>query len=354
MDIWEKDSYSIEEIVDGLVGNSNCKNDISYINILTKLVDKSIDFDSSLFLFIIEHGIIEDLLYRIYEICNKDENEFFRVLCHIKKVGVNKGFRKEEIITNASLDKPVEFIDKSIMLLNGENPEEKFSPDFGQIYDVSRILEDAYCQDIKASLIRRINARIKETNNDLPLLPEIKTYEQDQNELINEINSSKIPDDYSINVNNLFFGKYTSEVSGEIISLSSSLVSWFENMNMRIGNYFVFRSVPSGDYCLIDESGKIYIPSKPVEANGISILPTSPIKYVDISSVKHILEESTKKLDPIEDEKILLGIKGLLELIDNNVTITVAELENYEPIIRSCYEMLFGKMFEKGDVSPKL
>ena len=186
------------------------------------------------------------------------------------------------------------------------------------------------------------------------MLLEIKTYEQEQKELNDEINSKKVPNEYAIDVNNLFFGKYTSNLGGGIINLNFNLVSWFENMNMRIGNYFVFRSVPSGDYCLIDESGKIYIPDKQIETNGISILPTSPIKYVDIASVKHILEESLKKLDPIEDEEILLGVKGLLELIDNNVTITVAELENYEPIIRQCFEMSFGKIFEQDSDVPKL
>ena len=105
---------------------------------------------------------------------------------------------------------------------------------------------------------------------------------------------------------------------------------------------------------MINEEGKIYIPDKPIENNSISILPTSPIKFVDIASVKHILEESLKKLDPIEDEETLLGVKGLLELIDNNVTITVSELENYEPIISQCYEMLFGKMFNHEDETPKL
>ncbi len=212
----------------------------------------------------------------------------------------------------------------------------------------------AYSQNLRYSLIKRINAKIKESDSKLDLLPEIKTYEQEQKELDDEINTKKVPNDYAIDVNNLFFGKYTSNLGGGIINLNFNLVSWFENMNMRIGNYFVFRSVPSGDYCMINEEGKIYIPDKPIENNSISILPTSPIKFVDIASVKHILEESLKKLDPIEDEETLLGVKGLLELIDNNVTITVSELENYEPIISQCYEMLFGKMFNHEDETPKL
>lgn len=212
----------------------------------------------------------------------------------------------------------------------------------------------AYSQNLRYSLIKRINAKIKESDSKLDLLPEIKTYEQEQKELDEEINTKKVPNDYAIDVNNLFFGKYTSNLGGGIINLNFNLVSWFENMNMRISNYFVFRSVPSGDYCMINEEGKIYIPDKPIENNSISILPTSPIKFVDIASVKHILEESLKKLDPIEDEETLLGVKGLLELIDNNVTITVSELENYEPIISQCYEMLFGKMFNHEDETPKL
>ena len=212
----------------------------------------------------------------------------------------------------------------------------------------------AYSQNLRYSLIKRINAKIKESDSKLDLLPEIKTYEQEQKELDDEINTKKVPNDYAIDVNNLFFGKYTSNLGGGIINLNFNLVSWFENMNMRISNYFVFRSVPSGDYCMINEEWKIYIPDKPIENNSISILPTSPIKFVDIASVKHILEESLKKLDPIEDEETLLGVKGLLELIDNNVTITVSELENYEPIISQCYEMLFGKMFNHEDETPKL
>ena len=160
----------------------------------------------------------------------------------------------------------------------------------------------AYSQNLRYSLIKRINAKIKESDSKLDLLPEIKTYEQEQKELDEEINTKKVPNDYAIDVNNLFFGKYTSNLGGGIINLNFNLVSWFENMNMRISNYFVFRSVPSGDYCMINEEGKIYIPDKPIENNSISILPTSPIKFVDIASVKHILEESLKKLDPIEDE----------------------------------------------------
>ena len=366
-------NYTLEEIIDGLTdGNiENFKNDEDFLNFLIyyslgnmlegdidkELKEKYADFEVLLNIALLdEYDIRGKRLYQIYEICGKDKIKFIRTLFHIGRYfapNINK-FSKDEVLTNLELVQPVDFIDESIMFPDGTDPKKVIEKGRISIYDKDYEMVKAYSQNLRYSLIKRINARIKESNSKLDMLLEIKTYEQEQKELNDEINSKKVPNEYAIDVNNLFFGKYTSNLGGGIINLNFNLVSWFENMNMRIGNYFVFRSVPSGDYCLIDESGKIYIPDKQIETNGISILPTSPIKYVDIASVKHILEESLKKLDPIEDEEILLGVKGLLELIDNNVTITVAELENYEPIIRQCFEMSFGKIFEQDSDVPKL
>ncbi len=366
-------NYTLEEIIDGLTdGNiENFKNDEDFLNFLIyyslgnmlegdidkELKEKYADFEGLLNIALLdEYDIRGKKLYQIYEICGKDKIKFIRTLFHIGRYfapNINK-FSKDEVLTNLELVQPVDFIDESIMFPDGTDPKKVIEKGRISIYDKDYEMVKAYSQNLRYSLIKRINARIKESNSKLDMLLEIKTYEQEQKELNDEINSKKVPNEYAIDVNNLFFGKYTSNLGGGIINLNFNLVSWFENMNMRIGNYFVFRSVPSGDYCLIDESGKIYIPDKQIETNGISILPTSPIKYVDIASVKHILEESLKKLDPIEDEEILLGVKGLLELIDNNVTITVAELENYEPIIRQCFEMSFGKIFEQDSDVPKL
>ena len=307
-----------------------------------------------------EYDIRGKKLYKLYEVCEKDKLKFMQTLYHIGRISVPlpNRFTKEEVLTNLALDNPVDFIDDTIKFLDGTNPREKFdykeriSPYDEESFNSIK----AYSQDLRCSLINRINEEIKKEKSSLPMLPNIKTYAEEQKEIDDEINSKKVPNDYEINVNNLFFGKHSLNLGGGVINMNISLVSWFENMNIRVGNYFIFRSIPTGDYFLIDSSGKVFIPDKPIKASGISILPTCPVKSVDIAQIKTIFEESIQKLseNPIENEIELLDIKGLLEIIDNNGFIKVSELGYYEKVTRKCYEIAYGVIFKTENEPPKL
>ena len=194
-------NYTLEEIIDGLTdGNiENFKNDEDFLNFLIyyslgnmlegdidkELKEKYADFEGLLNIALLdEYDIRGKKLYQIYEICGKDKIKFIRTLFHIGRYfapNINK-FSKDEVLTNLELVQPVDFIDESIMFPDGTDPKKVIEKGRISIYDKDYEMVKAYSQNLRYSLIKRINARIKESNSKLDMLLEIKTYEQEQKE----------------------------------------------------------------------------------------------------------------------------------------------------------------------------
>ena len=361
--------YTIDEFIDGITDGdiANFKNDEDFLEFLIYYTYgeflKGDDLNQEyLEKYSCKRGIlIIDMLdgyeirgkklYHMYEICNKDKIKFMRVSHHFGSI-YNERFTKEEILTNLSLTEPVDFIDENLMFSDGSNPKKCFSKD--EILGYSEIeteLEEEYWHDLRKSLIDRINESVKKNNDDVPLLNPIKSYKEEQEEEQRKIEENRVASDYEIPVDNLFFGKETYDVSGGVLNFNMQMVSWFENTGVRFGNYYFFRSVPMGDYFLVDSQGKIFIPNKKIEQKGISILPNNPIRNVDIASVKRILEDYLQKLidDSIENEEKILQTKGMLEYFENTDTIKVSDLDKFDLLIRDAYENSYGKIFDDSD-----
>lgn len=132
--------------------------------------------------------------------------------------------------------------------------------------------------------------------------------------------------------------------------LKSWNANWFEYMNMDIMNYHVFRSVPTGDYCLIDSNGKIHIPADIVSKDNVSVSNNSPIRGVKIMNIKKIVEDNIENTD---DEMELLKLNGLLEHLEDKERIQVSELEQYESTIRNLFEKSQGSIFSNKDKDHK-
>ena len=361
--------YTIDEFIDGITDGdiANFKNDEDFLEFLIYYTYgeflKGDDLNQEyLEKYSCKRGIlIIDMLdgyeirgkklYHMYEICNKDKIKFMRVSHHFGSI-YNERFTKEEILTNLSLTEPVDFIDENLMFSDGSNPKKCFSKDENLGYiEIETDLEEEYWHDLRKSLIDRINESIKKNNDDVPLLNPIKSYKEEQEEEQRKIEENRVASDYEIPVDNLFFGKETYDVSGGVLNFNMQIVSWFENTGVRFGNYYFFRSVPMGDYCLVDSQGKIFMPNKKIEQKGISILPNNPIRNVDIASVKRILEDYLQKLidDSIENEEKILQTKGMLEYFENTDTIKVSDLDKFDLLIRDAYENSYGKIFDDSD-----
>ena len=361
--------YTIDEFIDGITDGdiANFKNDEDFLEFLIYYTYgeflKGDDLNQEyLEKYSCKRGIlIIDMLdgyeirgkklYHMYEICNKDKIKFMRVLHHFGSI-YNERFTKEEILTNLSLTEPVDFIDENLMFSDGKDPKECYSVKSILGYeDVEHEVEDEYWHDLRKSLIDRINKSIKKNNDNIPLLSPIKSYKEEQEEEQRKIAEKEVKSDYEISVDNLFFGKETYDVSGGVLNFNMQIVSWFENTGVRFGNYYFFRSVPMGDYCLVDSRGNIFIPNKKIEQEGISILPNNPIRNVDIASVKRILKDYLQKLidDSIENEEKILQTKGMLEYFENTDTIKVSDLDKFDLLIRDAYENSYGKIFDDSD-----
>lgn len=129
-----------------------------------------------------------------------------------------------------------------------------------------------------------------------------------------------------------------------------TIVSWFEYMNMEIMNYHVFRSIPLGDFCLIDNEGKIHIPNEVLTKDNVKVTPNTPIRGVRIASVENIIKEAIKNEENnYDNEETLLSLNGLLKHFEDKETIKVSELSTYQPSIRNLYEQSFGNIFNSDN-----
>ena len=357
LDFLNKD-YSLEEVIDAFTDGdiNNFKGDTDFLNFLISYslgkylvgddADKYMDYSEYDGLFKImrldEYGYFGKKLYQIYEICGKDKTEFMKTCELIGTYAVKHSIEKETIDTNLSLKKPVKFADDSIVLSSGLKPTYNPNNKYKYSDDLSFDDEQELNHEMERSLRHRINMSIKENNDQVELLEEMPSYVEQERISKEKIEAKKVKDDYQIDINNLYYGteQYSSEDGA--MGFSMTLVSWFEYMNMDIMNYHVFRSVPTGDYCLIDNDGKIHIPEDIMSKDNVSVSNNSPIRGVKIMNIKKIVEDNIKNTD---DEMELLELNGLLEHLEDKERIQVSELDQYEPTIRNLFEQSQGSIF---------
>ncbi len=357
LDFLNKD-YSLEEVIDAFTDGdiNNFKGDTDFLNFLISYslgkylvgddADKYMDYSEYDGLFKImrldEYGYFGKKLYQIYEICGKDKTEFMKTCELIGTYAVKHSIEKETIDTNLSLKKPVKFADDSIVLSSGLKPIYNPNNKYKYADDLSFDDEQELNHEMERSLRHRINMSIKENNDQVELLEEMPSYVEQEKISKEEMEAKRVKDDYKIDINNLYYGteQYSSEDGA--MGFSMTLVSWFEYMNMDIMNYHVFRSVPTGDYCLIDNDGKIHIPEDIMSKDNVSVSNNSPIRGVKIMNIKKIVEDNIKNTD---DEMELIELNGLLEHLEDKERIQVSELDQYEPTIRNLFEQSQGSIF---------
>ena len=275
---------------------------------------------------IISHFIHSELKYHCAAIQKLSE-----LFSHINKTNVNTGL--------------VKFADDSIVLSSGlkpiYNPKNKYKYADGLSFDDEQELN----HEMERSLRHRINMSIKENNDQVELLEEMPSYVEQERISKEEAEAKRVKDDYKIDIDNLYYGteQYGSEAGA--IGFSMTLVSWFEYMNMDIMNYHVFRSVPLGDICLIDNNGKIHIPEEIMSKGNVEVGPNTPIRGVKIMSIINIVKEGLKKAEAADDEMSILELKGIIEHLEDKEKIKVSELGIYESTIRNLFEQTQGNIF---------
>lgn len=137
------------------------------------------------------------------------------------------------------------------------------------------------------------------------------------------------------------------DTSGGVLGINMKMVAWFEYTNMDFLTYHFFRNIPSGDYCLVDNNGQIHIPETIIKHNNISVGPNTPIRSVNIANVPTILLSAIKKLeeDPLTNEISIMNLRSLLELLESKGAISVADINKFDSIIRTAYEIAYGEIF---------
>lgn len=357
LDFLNKD-YSLEEVIDAFTDGdiNNFKGDTDFLNFIISYslgkylvgddADKYMDYSEYDGLLKImrldEYGYFGKKMYQIYEICGKDKIEFMKTCELIGTYAVKHSIEKKTVDTNLSLKKPVKFADDSIVLSSGlkpiYNPNNKYKYADNLSFDDEQELN----HEMERSLRHRINMSIKENNDQIELLEEMPSYAEQERISKEEMEAKRVKDDYKIDIDNLYYGTEQYSSGDGAMGFSMTLVSWFEYMNMDIMNYHVFRSVPTGDYCLIDNNGKIHIPEDIMSKDNVSVSNNSPIRGVKIMNIKKIVEDNINNSD---DEMELIELNGVLEHLDDKERIQVSELDQYEPTIRNLFEQSQGSIF---------
>lgn len=359
-------SYNLEEIIDAYTDGSidNFKGDEDF---LTFLISYSLGIhlegpDASKYqeyakydgllniMRFDEYGYFGKKIYKIYEICGKNKNNFMQVCDLIGKYSIKHSLEKETIDKNLQLQKPVDFLDNNIVLSNGKKPRYDPNKDFYNRYNLDFEERLEYDHELERSLRRRINNSIRGNKDETSLLEEMPSYIEKEQLKKMEAENKKVNDDHLVDINNLFFGSQNLDISGGVLGLNAKSISWFEYTNTDLLGYHIFRSIPTGDYCLLDDNGKIHIPDEIFKNDNISIGPNSPIRSVDIANIPTIFNSAISKLEeqPLENEEVILCAKGFLETLENKGQISVGEMKNYQIIIRGLYEEAFGTIFQQN------
>ena len=293
-----------------------------------------------------EYDLLDKKLYKIYEICGKDKKEFIRVCYHIGNGLEKLSFSIDEINTNLLLKEPVSFIDRNVKIPDVDKIDFNFGDKFNP-YNLNIDQLDEYNYELKRSLRHRINLSIKENGDDVKPLEEMMPYtEEVKNEKIDS-EKMKVKDDYILDINNVYYGKQNVGVSSESFGLGLSIVSFFEDTKTALFKFRIFKSIPAVDYCLLDESGKLYIPDQILSKDNIKIGPNSPIRSVEIINVLRLFKLVIEKLqeNPIDNELEILNYQGMKEVLTKDRKLSFGDLKKYEPIIKNAYEFLFGPIF---------
>ena len=301
-----------------------------------------------------EYGYFGKKLYKIYQICNKDKNTFMETCSLIGEYSLYHILEKESIDINLKLKKPVSFIDHSIVLCDGTkpvfNPLDRYNP-----YNLNRNQKDELNYELERSFRKRINESIKNNGDNIELLEEMPSFEEKERLKKEEEERKRVNDDYFISIQNLYFGYEEYDVSGGILNMCMKMISWFEYINMKIGQYYVFRSIPKGDFFLIDSDGKVFIPDENINVQNQTIGPNTPIREVKIANIPEILNYNLLKnnYDDENSEIKTLEINGLIEYFENKGKIKVGDLELYQSKIRELYENITGNIFSLDDSNNK-
>lgn len=354
--------YNIEEIIEAYTDGSldNFKGDQDFLDFLISYAigdyikgpdaykyKTYAEYDGCLNVMSLdEFGYLGKKLYRLYEICEKDKMKFIEFCTYFGKTSIRRMLDKELIDRNLELKEPVSFIDKDIVLSTEKKPKIDIKS-MHPFLDLSFEEQKEYEHELNRSLGRRINESIRRNNDNIESVPEMPSYISLKQKELEEENKKRVKDDYIVNINNLYYGSEIYDVSGGVIGLNMKMVSWFEYTNMDFLSFHFFRSIPSGDYCLVDNNGNIHIPETIIKHNGITIGPNTPIRSVNIANVPTILSSAIKKLeeDPIVNEPSILNLKSLLEQLEMKGTLSVAETKQYDTIIRTAYEIAYGEIF---------
>lgn len=245
----------------------------------------------------------------------------------------------------------MDFIDDSIILSSGKKTV--YDPDktFVFRYDLEFEEEMEYDYELERSLRHRINQSIKENGDNVSLLEEMPSYIDKSILEEHERANKKVQDEHVVDVNNLFFGTKNMSVSSGILKMNMNSISWFEYTNMDMFGYHIFRSIPEGDYCLVDDEANIHIPEEILSENDILIGPNSTIRNVNIANIPTIFENAIRILEenPTENEETILTSKAMLESLEYKGNLTVGEIRNYDDIIRELYEIAYGEIFNRND-----
>lgn len=360
--------YSLDEVIDGYTdGNlDNFKGDKDFLDFLISYSlgnylegDEAESFKQAAqyggllnVMKLDEYGYFGKKIYKIYEICGKDKIKFMKVCDLIGQYTIKHTLEKETIDKNLELENPVDFIDDNIVLSSGAKPE--YDPNkifvfrFG-LEDIDDELEFDY--EVERSLRKRINDSIRANNENVDLLEELPSYVDKKKNEKEEQEKKRVKDDYEVDINNLYFGTQIYDASCGVLNFNMKSISWFEYMNIDILNFHIFRSIPIGDYCLLDNNGKIHIPEQVFKKNNISIGPNTPIRSVSIYNIPTIFDLAIKKLneEPIVNEDIILKAKALLEIFERKGKLKVKELDNYYNMIRLLYDEFNKNPFEDDD-----
>ena len=266
-----KHNYNLKYIMDAFMDNdiSNFKGDEDFLKFLVSYTvgnhisgpdendfKEYADYDGILNIMLLDdYGYFGKKIYQIYELCGKDKLEFIRTCNFLGRYSSFHAVDKEIIDANLALKEPVSFIDYDVTLTIDS------FPDSNELLDNLWIVGKSELEyELIRSLKHRINESILKNGDDIPLFEEEISYAEKERLKQEERERKKVPENYEIDIDNLYFGTSIVDFSGGFVGINMKFVSWFENTNIVMLNNSIFRSIPDGEYCLVDKDGNIVIP----------------------------------------------------------------------------------------------
>lgn len=229
-----------------------------------------------------ELDIVGDTLVKLWKLCEKDKEYFKKTISYVTGGMLRKVFTEDEIRKNLELEKPIPFIPKS--------DEAPFLFKLSPYKD--KELYDKLIFTLRKTLVMEYNKAIKALNDDnfkeLPL-PELAKKEE----------APSIPAETLLNINDLYFGHVIIDLTGGVLGINMTTYGLFEKQKniVKVDERvcYVVRSIPDGDYSIIDEFGNLVEHNQEVEVNGVSILPTKSVQSLAIAKVTKYLREAEEK-----------------------------------------------------------